>query len=165
MEKIVVKDLKDIIITRTLDANRALVWKTWTDPELIKLWWGPVDYSCPVATNDLRVGGKYLYSMKTPEGQMTWSGGTFKEINKPSKIVATDSFMDESGNIISPEIYGMSPDFPTILTVTVTFDDLGDQTRLTLHHSSFPEDMVEPCTQGWNETLDKLEAALKLGQA
>ena len=162
MEKILTRELKDVIITRTLDADRATVWRTWTDPELVKQWWGPNDYSCPIAKSDFRVGGSYLYSMKTPEGQLTWSGGTFQEISKPNKIVATDSFMDESGNIVSPEIYGMPPYHPTILTLTVTFDDLGDQTRLSLHHSSFPEELIEPCTQGWNESLDKFEAALKL---
>ena len=34
------------------------MWKTWTDPEQVKRWWGPDGFSCPFARIDFRVDGK-----------------------------------------------------------------------------------------------------------
>src|SRR4051812_30276601 len=50
-----------IVIERIFDAPREKVWKAWTEPEHIKHWWGPKDFTAPHAKNDLHVGGKYLY--------------------------------------------------------------------------------------------------------
>ena len=52
---------QDLIITRAFDAPRELVWKAWTDPEQVKRWWGPKDFTAPFCKIDLRVRGKYLY--------------------------------------------------------------------------------------------------------
>jgi uncharacterized protein YndB with AHSA1/START domain len=60
---------REVVITRVFDAPRELVWKAWTEPERVMRWWGPNGYSCPVAKIDLRVGGEYLYCMRSPEGQ------------------------------------------------------------------------------------------------
>lgn len=149
-------------ITRTLNAPREAVWKAWTEPESIKQWWGPNTFSCPFAKTDLRIGGKYLYAMQPPEGKTMWSGGTFMEISKPSRLSYTDSFMDEKGNIVEASEYGMPEDFARILYVTVTFEEASSgNTRMTLVHKEFPsEELVRDCTQGWNECLDKMEKLL-----
>jgi uncharacterized protein YndB with AHSA1/START domain len=99
--------------------------------------------------------------MRSSEGQDYWSGGTFREIVPMERIVATDHFADEQGNKVPPSHYGMEGDWPTDeLVVTVTFEDLGGKTKLTLRHTGFPAaDMGE--TQGWNESLDKFADALK----
>ena len=56
-------------IKRMIDAPRSLVWKALTDPEKIKSWWGPKDFTAPIAKINLRVGGKYLFCMRSPDGQ------------------------------------------------------------------------------------------------
>ncbi len=71
---------KALIITRVFDAPRELVWRTWTDPEHFKRWWGPKDFTAPVARMDVRVGGTYLWCMRSPEGQNYWTTGTYREI-------------------------------------------------------------------------------------
>lgn len=154
---------QEITITRIFDAPREQVWKTWTNPESLKLWWGPKNYTAPSIKNDLRVGGKYLYAMHSLEGETVWSTGTYKDIRYLEKIVATDSFADEKGNIVSAEEYGMKG-MPDELELTVTFEDEGDKTRLTIHHKFFPPDMVEMCKTGWNESLDKFAKSLKSTQ-
>lgn len=53
--------LQPITISRVFDAPREKVWKAWTDPELIKKWWGPKDFTAPRIEIDFRVGGKYLF--------------------------------------------------------------------------------------------------------
>ena len=112
----------EIVITRFFDAPRELAWRAWTEPGLVMQWWGPKNYTSPSATIDLRVGGKYLYCMRSPEGRDFWSTGVYKEIARPERIVCTDSFGDEKGNVVPATYYGMSKDFPAELLVTVTFD-------------------------------------------
>lgn len=59
---------KELIISRTFDAPRELVWRAWTVPEYTMRWWGPKDFTVPSSTIDLRVGGRYLNCMRSPEG-------------------------------------------------------------------------------------------------
>jgi len=150
-----------MVITRVFNAPRVLVWKAWTDPDWIKRWWGPKNFTAPVIDIDFREGGKYLYCMRSPEGKDYWSTGVFREIEPLRKIVATDSFADKKGNVVPASNYGMSPGFPLELLVTMTFADEGDKTRFTLQYESFPPGKDRDDAQvGWNETLDKLAGAL-----
>lgn len=154
-------------ITRVFDAPREAVWKALTEPESLKQWWGPTDYTCPSAKSDFRVGGKYLYAMQGPDRKIIWGGGTFTEITKPSRLSCTDSFMDEKGNIVDPSEYGMSADFNRELYVTFTLEEPSQgKTKFTLVHKEFPtEAVVEECRTGWTQSLDKLDALLKKTRA
>ncbi len=153
---------QEIVIERIFDAPREAVWKAWTEPERVMRWWGPNGYSSPVAKIDLRIGGKYLYCMRTPEGQDTWSGGTYREIVPMERIVASDHFADEQGNVVAAATYGLEGDWPDELLVTVTFEDLGGKTKLTLRHAGMPVgEMPGMATEGWNQSLDKLAESLR----
>ncbi len=144
-------------ITRVFDAPREVVWKTWTDPELVKRWWGPKDFTAPVSEIDLRVGGKYVSCMRSPDGKDYWSTGIYSEIIPPTRLVCTDSFADEKGNVVPASHYGMSGDWPEELLITVTFDEKGGKTTMTLRHEGMPEgEMSELAQSGWNESFDKL---------
>ncbi len=99
-------------IEREFDAPRERVWEAWTVPDLVMRWWGPKGYPIPVARISLRVGGQFLYCMRSPEGKDIWGTGFYREITPFERIVMTDSFADEKGNIVPATQYGMSPDFP-----------------------------------------------------
>ena len=153
---------REIVITRVFDAPRELVWKAWTDPERVKKWWGPKGYTAPVCKMDLREGGKYLYCMRSPEGQDFWSTGVYREIVEPERIVVTHSFADEKGNVVPATHYGMSVDLPLEMQMTVTFDVHEGKTKITLRQASFPAGvMFELAQAGWNESFDKLAESLK----
>lgn len=153
----------ELVITRVFGAPRELVWKAWTDPVHFMLWWGPKNFTCPVCKMDFRIGGKYLYSMKSTEGQEYWSTGIYKEIIPLERIVCTDSFADEKGNVVPASHYGMSgDDWPMELMVTITFEDLSNKTKMTLTHVGIPAvEMKEMTGAGWNESFDKLAESLK----
>jgi uncharacterized protein YndB with AHSA1/START domain len=152
----------DLVITRVFAVSRELVWKAWTDPEHFKLWWGPKDYTCPFCEMDLRVGGKYLNCMRSPEGREYWSTGVYREIVPMERIVFTDCFADEQGNIVPAAHYGMSPDFPLEMLVSVTFEDQDGKTKMTLKHIGLPATPEgEGAQQGWNESFDKLAESLE----
>ncbi|MDD5144486.1 SRPBCC domain-containing protein [Methanoregula sp.] len=147
----------EILITRFFDAPREFVWRAWTEPELVRMWWGPKDYTCPSCTIDLRIGGSYLYCMRSPEGRDIWSTGVFREIVLSERLVCTDNFADEKGNVVPATSNGMSPDIPLEMIVTVTFEDQSGRTRLTLRHAGLPAGEMNDLTRaGWNESLDKL---------
>jgi uncharacterized protein YndB with AHSA1/START domain len=154
----------EILLTRYFDAPPDLVWKAWTEPEYVMQWWGPKDYTCPFCKIDLRVGGSYLYCMRSPEGKDFWSTGMFREIVRNKKIVCTDSFSDDKGNVVPATFYGMSPDFPSEMVMTVSFDVQAGRTKFTLQHAGIPPGGMRDLTRaGWIESLDKLEGVL--GQA
>ena len=148
---------KGFVITRVFDAPREAVWKAWTDPEHMKRWWGPKDYTCPVCKIDLRVGGKYLNCMRSPEGKDYWSTGVYRELVEPERIVYTDSFSDANGNIVPATHYGMGEDIPLEMLVTVTLAEHAGKTTMKLRHAGMPSGtMSEMANAGWNESFDKL---------
>jgi uncharacterized protein YndB with AHSA1/START domain len=152
----------ELVITRIFDAPRDLVWKAWTDPEHCMKWWGPKNFTAPVCRMDLRVGGKYLNCMRGPDGKEYWSTGIYKEIVKPEKLVFTDSFADENGNVVPASHYNMPGKFPLEMVVSVTFEELDGKTKMTLVHSGMPKgEMGEMAGIGWNQSFDKLAETLK----
>ena len=151
------------VITRVFDAPRELVWKAWTEPDRLMQWWGPKGFTAPVCEIDLRVGGKYLNCMRSPEGKDYWSTGVYREIVPLERIVCTDSFADEHGNVVPATHYGMSPDFPLEMLVTVTFEEHEGKTTMTLRHVGIPAgEMRELTGAGWNESFDKLAESLRV---
>jgi PhnB protein len=152
---------KELLISRIFEASRERVWKAWTEPEQIKKWWGPKTFTAPVVTVDFRVGGKYLYCMRSPDGKDYWSTGTFFEIVPLTRIVLTDSFADEKGNVVPASYYGMSADFPLESRVTLIFEDDGNKTKFTLKYDDVSKiSNLQEMEQGWNESLDKLAEQL-----
>jgi uncharacterized protein YndB with AHSA1/START domain len=151
----------ELVITRVFEAPRELVWKAWTEPERCKRWWGPKGFTAPVCRIDLRVGGAYLNCMRSPEGQDYWSTGVYLEIAPPERLVCTDCFADEKGNVVPATHYGMSADFPLEMLVTVTFEEEGGKTKLTLKHAGLSSGKdLDDCREGWSQSLDKLAEAL-----
>jgi uncharacterized protein YndB with AHSA1/START domain len=151
----------ELVITRIFEAPRELVWQAWTDPAQLVKWWGPKNFTAPVAKIDLRVGGKYLNCMRSPEGQDYWTTGTYREVVPPERLVYTDSFADSDGNVVSGSHYGMGEDFPLEMLVTVTFEDVAGKTKMTLKHVGLPAGMSDMTGTGWNESFDKLAESLK----
>ena len=161
-----VQQRADLVIRRVFDATREHVWNAWTRPEEVKKWWGPKDFTAPHISMDPRPGGKYVFCMRGagPDGveKDYWSTGTYQEVVPLEKIVCTDSFADEKGKVVPATHYGMGADFPRELLVTVTYEDLGCKTRMTLRHEGLPEgNMKEMARQGWSTSFDKLAASLK----
>ncbi len=77
------------------------------------------------------------------------------------RLVVTDSFADEHGNVVPATHYGMSPDFPLEMKVTVTFEELdgpgrAGKTKLTPRHEGMSATGSAGAQQGWNESFDKL---------
>jgi uncharacterized protein YndB with AHSA1/START domain len=83
-------------MTRRIPAPRETVFKSWTVPTEIKRWWSPAGFTTPVAEVDLRVGGTYRIGMKSPDGEVLYALGSYREVSPPSKLVFTWAW-DEDG--------------------------------------------------------------------
>ena len=94
---------RDIVMTRSFNAPRHMVWDAYTKPELLKRWLlGPDGWHFIQCDVDLRVGGKYRYVWKNDEKNQTLGlGGEYREINAPGKLVCTEQFDDFPGEAVS----------------------------------------------------------------
>jgi len=157
----------EFVISRVFNAPVERVWKTWTVPGEIMKWWGPQGFTAPYAKVDLRKGGSYLYCMRGTMGDFAgkdfWSGGEFKEVDAPHRLVLTDYFTNEKGEKMDPVSYGMSADFPKESTVTILFEPAGKKTRLSiiyiLPESEASREAIRKSgmEEGWNSSLDRFQ--------
>ena len=109
---------REIRMTRLFDAPRALVFDAMTRPEHIRNWWGNLGdgYSVPVCEVDLRVGGKWRFVNRTPNGEEAAFYGEYREIDPPGRVVFT-------------EIFERYPDAVSIVTSVLTEEN--GRTRMT----------------------------------
>jgi uncharacterized protein YndB with AHSA1/START domain len=151
-----------MIVTRVFDAPRELVWKAWTDPKYVMQWWGPKGFTAPFCTIDFRVGGKFLYCMRAPDGQEGWVGGEYHEIVLHEKIVSSMYFADSKGNRIEPEQDGTEHEAIDGVHDVVLFEDIGNgQTKLTFIGNETMQNAIKTGQlEGWKEILDKVAAVV-----
>jgi uncharacterized protein YndB with AHSA1/START domain len=152
---------RNFVIKQMFDAPGNLVFKAWTDPKKVSNWWGPNGFTMPVCTIDLRPGGIFHYCMRSPDGKDFWGKGVYREIIESEKLVYLDCFSDSEGNVVQPSDYGMSPEWPTEIMVTITFSERGGKTEVTIT-SGVSESFAKQvgAQQGWNESLNRLSRYL-----
>ena len=148
-----------VVIERIFEAPQDLIWQMWTDAEHFKKWYGPQGFSVPLADMELRVGGKRLVCMASPDGSMKmWTTGEYVEIVPTERLVYTESPADENGNVVSPSAMGMPEGYPATTEVTVELEDLGGRTKMVMTHAGVPAD--SGAGGGWNQAFDKLAALI-----
>ena len=153
-----------LTIHRQFNATAESVFTALTDPKKVMKWWGPKGFTCPMCRIDLRVGGEYLVCMRSPKGEDYWSKGVYLEIRNNERIVVSDSFSDEHGNIRTASSVGLPGSWPSTLTISVDLHFQDGETSLILIHEGLPLQLVESCRAGWNEMLDRLPLALSKTQ-
>jgi uncharacterized protein YndB with AHSA1/START domain len=83
---------REIVLTRTFDAPRKLVWDAVTKVEHVRRWYGCSSLTVAECEIDLRVGGTYRYTMRTTEGVDHTMTGTYREIVAPERVVHTERY-------------------------------------------------------------------------
>ena len=146
---------REMTIERVFDAPRELVYRAWTEPEHLDKWYGPDGMSVVTTEHDFSVGGSWRFEMG-PAG----SGGgmpmksIFREIVPLERVVTEDS-METEGQSTPVEV----------MTVTATFEDQGDKTKLTLHILHASEELRKRSEEvgiqhGWSSAFDCLDRHL-----
>lgn len=113
----------ELVMTRTFDAPRTLVWDALTKPELIRRWsFGPDGWEFEVCEVDLRVGGRYRFVTRKGDERVEW-GGEYREIAAPERLVHTEAFVEPwyAGEALDTSVL-TEVDGRTTLEVTVLVD-------------------------------------------
>jgi uncharacterized protein YndB with AHSA1/START domain len=134
----------ELVITRTFDAPRALVFRAWTTPEHMVRWMGPPSHPAKSCNMDFRVGGAYRACLRSADGKEHCMRGVYREIAEPERLVFTFSW-EEEGERGRENL------------ITVTFGDLGDKTKMTFRHAFFETvENRDDHNQGWNGSFNRL---------
>jgi len=141
---------REIVITRSFDAPRELVWQAMTDPRHVVHWWGPRGFTTTIEKMDVRPGGVWKHTMRGPDGANYPNKSIFKEVVKPERIVYCHGGGREGGPGAS-------------FVATWTFDAVDDdKTRVTIHMvfpSGAERDFVVKefgAIEGGKQTLERL---------
>jgi uncharacterized protein YndB with AHSA1/START domain len=159
----------EFIISRMLDAPREVVFKVWTEPKHLSQWWGPHNFTNPVCEIDLRVGGAHRTVMRGEDGTDYPIKGIFKEIVAPERLVMTMDCSEHPQawhDMVNPNRAKGDNNPAGEMLQTVTFEDIGDQTLLTIRtrfeSAAIRDAMVKMgMNEGWTESLERLEAYLE----
>jgi len=139
-----------ILITREFDAPRRLVWRAYTEPELIKRWWAGDRGTVNSVEVDLRVGGRWRYVMTANPGFEVAFHGDFREVTVPERLVSTEAFEgipDPDANAALSTVTLTEKDGRTYLEVLI---EHRDQAGRDAHVNSGME-------AGMQESYDHLE--------
>jgi len=145
----------DLFFERTFDAPRQLVWKAFTDPDLVPRWWGPHGTTTVVPEMDVRPGGKWRYVSSAPDRDDVEFYGEYLEVEPPERFAWTFMF----------DVEGIGPQGGP---ETHTFEDLGGRTKVrSVGHMGSVEALEGALASGMVagaiETWDRLEAVLAEG--
>lgn len=146
----------NLVVTRVFAAPVELVWEAWTRPEHLVHWWKPKGFhEGRIESLDVRPGGKWRIYMPFDTGKGGCTAyGIYKEVVPCERLSWDDFCDDENGNFFHKAL------------VTVTFEDLGGETRVTLRARLEPPTkrdakwtipvMEEGWTEGWKDNLEEL---------
>ena len=144
----------ELVLTREFAAPRARVFAAWTDIRLASRWWSPQGYTLLSCEMDVRPGGVWHRRLRAPDGTVIVKRGHYREVAAPERLVFT-YIGEEADGSVGPETL-----------VTLSFDDLGGRTRLTLRHAAFEDEAMRlDHDVGWTGALDRCAAFLSAAQA
>ena len=138
---------RELVVTRTFDAPARTVFAAWTRPELLKRWWAPKSMGVPLRAceADVRVGGRYRLEFGHEGAEPMAFFGKYIDVTPPARLAWTNEESDNGA------------------VTTVTFEERGGKTLLTLHErhpttEALDEAIVgtEGCTPEQFEQLDEL---------
>ena len=139
-----------LVMSRTFDAPRSLVFKVWTEREHISRWCAPTGFIITHCEGDFRPGGAWRSCMRSPDGVDHWVSGVYREIVPDKRLVFTHAWNGEDGK----------PGHETV--VTIIFEDQAGKTKMNFHQAAFKSSQSRDGHEGgWAETFDRLDEYLK----
>jgi len=139
-----------LVIKKIFNAPAEKVFAAWTDPDMVKKWYGPEGMTTDIHEMDVREGGVYRLTMKSPDGAVHPLRGTFTAIQRPTRLEMTWQWESEgAGDEEGPET-----------TVKVELVEKEGKTEMTLTHELTSKEACDMHQQGWESSFTKLEKIL-----
>ena len=153
--------IKEVTLEKVYDASPETVWQAWTQPEMLKQWWGPDNVTIPQCEVDLKIGGKFYIVMEAGEAMGPYKGtlwpmqAEFTEVIPNEKLSYTAQAWTE----------GMKEDTTIDQTTNITFSADGDKTKVTVKAAIYKTGpkagmAAEGMQMGFTQQLEKLSAFL-----
>ena len=120
----------EIVTTRSFDAPLELVFDALTMPEHVQHWFAAFDDKVTACSIDLRVGGGYRIDVLTGDGNPMSFSGTYSEVQRPTRIVATWSFDGWPGVEAVESTDLTEADGVTTMTIVLAFRDQQGRDRM-----------------------------------
>jgi len=153
----------DLVLERVVDVPREKIWAAWTTPESLKPWFCPKPWEVVDCEIDLRPGGLFKTTMRSPEGEEFPNVGCYLEIVKNEKLVWTSAL--QPGFRPAPQI---ESGFDMPFTAMILLEAHGSGTKYTaigIHGTEESRKKHEEMgfEQGWGICLDQLVEHIKAG--
>jgi uncharacterized protein YndB with AHSA1/START domain len=153
--------IKELVFERTYDASPETVWQAWTNPDMIKQWWGPNNVTIPECEVDLRVGGKIYIVMEAGEAMGPYKGTKWPMLGK---FTVVDSNAKLSYNV-KAWTEGQNEETTIDQTTELTLTEEGGKTKLKIRAAIYKTGpgagmAVQGMQAGFTQQLDKLNAFL-----
>lgn len=154
--------IKEVELEKIYDASPSTVWGAWTDPEMLKQWWGPDNVTIPECEVDLRVGGKFYIVMEAGEAMGPYKGtkwpmfAEFTVVEPNSKLFYKAKAWTE----------GAKEKTTIEQTTEVIFAEDGGKTKIKVRaaiYNSGPDagTAIQGMEYGFTQQLEKLNKFLK----
>ena len=130
-----------ITITRVFNAPRQLVFKAYTDPELLPQWWGPRKYTTTVERMEVRPGGLWRYIQCGPDGNEYAFHGVYHEAVSPERLIYTFEFEGMPGHVSLETVTLQDQAGKTLVTDQVIYQSVED--RDGMYQSGMQEGAIE----------------------
>ena len=143
---------REILGTRVFDAPRELVFKAFTDPDVVAQWWGPRKYTTTVDKMDVTPGGAWRFVQRGPDGGDYAFNGVYREVVPPERLVYTFEFEAMPGHI-SVETITLEKieGGKTRMTDLLLFDSIEDRDGM----------LQSGMEAGWAESMDRFSELLQ----
>lgn len=150
---------KKLEVKRIFKASVEEIWKMWTEPEMVKQWWGPDKFICPFAEINFSEGQTSLVCMQAPKdfgGQVHYNIWKYTKIVHLQHIEFIMNLADKNGNKQNPIEVGMPNDFPEDIRTVVTFNaiNLNETEMKVTEYANFGQ-MTHFAKLGLEQSLDK----------
>lgn len=143
---------KELVLTRTFDAPRELVYRAFVDPHQLAQWFGPVGWSVPRETVeiDARPGGRERFVMvnDSDPSQRSPVDATFEEVVENELLVGSEEWQGVPGQEGGR------------MRMRLEFHDEDGKTRIVLRQGPYTPEIEDMARQGWESSFTKLDALL-----
>ncbi|SON54508.1 hypothetical protein HDIA_0967 [Hartmannibacter diazotrophicus] len=143
---------RELVMARIIEAPRTVVYRCWTDPELLMQWFAPKPWQVTDAKLDVRPGGLNSFMMVGPDGQAFPNAGVYLDVVPNERVVITDAFSS-----------AWVPSDKPFMVAEMTFEDHSGGTLYVARARHWSDEDLKAHEEmgfhtGWGQCADQLEA-------